>query len=341
MHCLSALLLFGICATTLAQLTNTQYDVIIIGGGPSGLSAASGLSRVLRKVALFDSGEYRNNSTRHMHDVIGSDHVVPAEFRAAARSQIAFYNTTTFIDETVVSLSPTAPGVFTATIANGSSYSARKVILGSGLKDDLPPVPGLREAFGKGIYWCPWCDGFEHREQTIGVLGNLSDAYDSDIRIFANGTNSTAQLSRIAGKNPKWSAVFSAYNITVNNNAIINITRVQSGEDVHDQAVRKEFDRFRVYFTDGSNDEVGAFMCNYGTSQASSLPDQLGVRMIGGKIDTTAPGLRTTVQVELASEELAQIGSNSTKRTAVPDMDHVEREMGRTVEDIYHGLRMA
>jgi thioredoxin reductase len=322
-----------------------------------------------------------------------------AEFRAAARSQIAFYNTTTFIGETVVSLSGTAPGVFTATIANGSSYSARTVILGSGLKDDLPPVPGLREAFGKGVYWCPWCDGFEHRDQTIGVLGNLLDAYDSlremhptlnkDIRIFANGTNSTAQLNRIAGKNPKWSAVFSTYNITVNNNAIMNITRVQSGEDVHDQAVRREFDKFRVYFTDGSSDEVGAFMCNYGTSQASSLPDQLDLRMIGGKIDTTAPGLRTTVKgvwgigdansdnstnvphamgsgkkaavcchgelasldksplhlltfvVELASEELAQIGSNSTKRTALPDMDHVEREMGRAVEDIYHGLRIA
>jgi hypothetical protein len=234
---------------------------------------------------------------------------------------------------------------------------------------------------------------------TIGILGNLSDAYDSvrelhpilnkDIRIFANGTNSTAQLSRIAGKNPKWSAAFSAYNITVNNNAIMNITRVQSGEDVHDQGVRKEFDKFRVYFTDGSNEEVGAFMCNYGTSEASSLPDQLGVRTIGGKIDTSAPGLRTTVKgvwgvgdansdnstnvphamgsgkkaavychcelpifhispvhlltyvVDLASEELAQIGSNSTKRTAVPDMDYVEREMGGAVEDIYHGLRMA
>jgi hypothetical protein len=217
---------------------------------------------------------------------------------------------------------------------------------------------------------------------TIGILGNLSDAYDSvrelhpilnkDIRIFANGTNSTAQLSRIAGKNPKWSAAFSAYNITVNNNAIMNITRVQSGEDVHDQGVRKEFDKFRVYFTDGSNEEVGAFMCNYGTSEASSLPDQLGVRTIGGKIDTSAPGLRTTVKgvwgvgdansdnstnvphamgsgkkaavychFDLASEELAQIGSNSTKRTAVPDMDYVEREMGGAVEDIYHGLRMA
>jgi thioredoxin reductase len=71
MHCLSALVLFGICATTLAQLNNSQYDVIIIGGAPLGLSAARGLSRVLRKVAVFDLGEHRKNPTRDMHDVNG------------------------------------------------------------------------------------------------------------------------------------------------------------------------------------------------------------------------------------------------------------------------------
>jgi alkyl hydroperoxide reductase subunit AhpF len=74
-----------------------------------------------------------------------------------------------------VSLNATRP----ASIANGSSFSARKVMLGSGLKDDLPHVPGLREASGKGIYWRPWCDGFVHCDQTMGILGNLSDAYDS------------------------------------------------------------------------------------------------------------------------------------------------------------------
>ncbi|KAL4898837.1 hypothetical protein BDW74DRAFT_171932 [Aspergillus multicolor] len=384
MKCVTSLILLTwLVASFAQQLNNTQFDVIVIGGGPSGLSAASGLSRVLRKVALFDSGDYRNKPTRHMHDVIGSDHVVPTEFRAAARKQIAFYNTTTFFDEKVVSLNATGnPVIFTATIANGSSYSARKVILGSGLKDDLPAVPGLREAFGKGIYWCPWCDGFEHRDQRIGVLGNLSDAYDSvrelhptlnqDIRVFANGTaNDTFQLNRIAGKNPKWSAVFAAYNVTVNNDAIQNITRVQSGEEVYDQALRREFDKFRVYFANGSFEECGALMCNYGTSQASALPAQLGVRMIGGKIDTTAPGLRTSVKgvwgvgdansdnstnvphamasgkraavychVEMASEELAQIGSNATKRRTLPEPGQVELEMGVGVEDIYRALRM-
>jgi thioredoxin reductase len=83
---------------------------------------------------------------------------------------------TTFIDQEVTKIQKEDQNIFRATTANGTIYTARKVILGSGLKDDLPDVPGLRDAFGKGVFWCPWCDGFEHRSQPMGVLGNLSDA---------------------------------------------------------------------------------------------------------------------------------------------------------------------
>ncbi|KXG45485.1 Pyridine nucleotide-disulfide oxidoreductase, class-II [Penicillium griseofulvum] len=364
-----------------AQAPQQDYDVIVIGGGPSGLSAASGLSRVLRKVALFDSGEYRNNPTRHMHDVIGSDHVVPAEFRAAARKQISFYNMTTFFDQKVISIQK-VENSFHATTANGT-YTARKVILASGVKDDLPNVPGLREAFGKGVFWCPWCDGFEHRDQKMGVLGDFSDAYDSvkelyptlnkDIRIYANGTNNNpAQINRINSKNIDWQKVFNKYNITVNPKPILNITRTQNGGDVHD-STRKEFDKFLVYFTDGSYEERDAFMVNYGASQASQLPYQLGVGFLGKKINTTAPGLRTTIpgvwgvgdansdnstnvphamasgkkaavfcHVEMATEELAQVSATQAKRAAMLDdrsvHERAARQMGDEVGKVYRRL---
>lgn len=173
------------------------------------------------------------------------------------------------------------------------------------MTDDLPDVPGLREAFGKGIFWCPWCDGFEHRDQSIGVLGNLSDAYDSvkeihstlnkDIHVFSNGTDSPAQINRIDGKNPHWQEVFGAFNITVNNKRILNITRIQNGNEVQNQAIHEEYDKFRVYFDDETFDERDAFIANYGTLQASDLPAQLGVGFLGSKLNTTGSGLRTTV----------------------------------------------
>jgi hypothetical protein len=139
----------------------------------------------------------------------------------------------------------------------------------------------------------------------MGVLGDLSDAYDSvrelhptlnkDIRIYANGTNNAAQINRINGKNKDWQKVFNAYNVTVNPKPILNITRTQSGSDFQDSATRKELDKFRVYFSDGTYEERGAFITNYGTSQTSKLPEQLKVGFLGTKMNTTAPGLRTTV----------------------------------------------
>lgn len=157
----------------------TEYDVIVIGGGPAGLSATSALCRVARKVIVFDSQQYRNARTRNMHDVIGSDgkrisHVQvpllnsflgakPDEFRTAARNQINKYGTAvvknTNITEITAITSPEGYTWFVARDAAGLPYTARRVILATGVTDILPSTPGVLDAFGKGMYWCPWCDG--------------------------------------------------------------------------------------------------------------------------------------------------------------------------------------
>ncbi|GAB1205858.1 hypothetical protein APSETT445_004537 [Aspergillus pseudonomiae] len=307
--------------------------------------------------------------------------VVPAEFRKTAREQIAFYNSTTFIDEKVTKLEKVGDNIFQATFGD-QQFTARKVILASGMKDNLPDVPGLADGFGKGIYWCPWCDGFEHRNQSMGVLGNLSDAYgavrelhptlNKDIRIYANGTNTTEQIAILDEKHPNWRKVFQTYNVTVNNKPILNITRIQDGGVVYDPATRQEFDKFQIYFVDNSFEVRGAFLTNYDTSQRSDLPAQLGVEMLGSKMNTLRKGLRTSVpgvwgvgdansdnstnvphamssgktaavycHVEMAQEELNRDAGLEKRETEFDEAsfhEATEKQMGSEIHDLYKRL---
>ncbi|KAE8150119.1 hypothetical protein BDV25DRAFT_172428 [Aspergillus avenaceus] len=311
-----------------ASVPQTDYDVIVVGGGPAGLSVLSGLSRVRRKTALFDSGEYRNSVTRNMHDVIGNDGTVPSEFRGKAREQISKYDTATFIDKRVSAITSiddeaTNTSYFRAQDADGQAYTARKLVLGTGLVDLLPDTPGLQEAWGKGVYWCPWCDGFEHRDQPFGILGTLPDVVGSvlevstlnkDIIAFVNGTDTPAYEAELSAKYPNWEAQLAAYNVRLENATIASFERLQDGGEVKDRNGTRQLDIFRVHFTNGSFVDRNAFITNYPSAQRSDLPDQLGLAMLGNKIDaTTNPGMRTSLAGVFAVGDC-----NSDNSTNVP-----------------------
>ncbi|KAB8075999.1 hypothetical protein BDV29DRAFT_170857 [Aspergillus leporis] len=311
-----------------ASVPQTDYEVIIVGGGPAGLSVLSGLSRVRRKTALFDSGEYRNSATRNMHDVIGNDGTVPSEFRGLAREQISKYDTATFIDKKINTIEPVSDkasnaSYFLAKDADGKEYTARKLVLGTGLVDDLPDTPGLKEAWGKGVYWCPWCDGYEHRDEPFGILGALPDVVGSvlevytlnkDIVAFVNGTQTADAEAELGAKYPNWEAQLEAYNVRLENATIESFERIQDGGELKDRNGTRQLDIFRVHFTNGSSVDRNAFITNFPSEQRSDLPRQLGLAMLGNKIDaTTNPGMRTSVSGVFAVGDC-----NSDNSTNVP-----------------------
>ncbi|KAL1847444.1 hypothetical protein Plec18167_005165 [Paecilomyces lecythidis] len=362
-----------------ASIPKTDYDVIVVGGGPSGLSAVSGLSRVLRKTVMFDSGEYRNAPTRNMHDVIGNDGTVPSEFRDLARQQIARYNTSTFIDTKVATITFVNDS-FVATDVNGKAYTARKVILGTGLRDVLPPIPGLAEAWGKGIYWCPWCDGFEHRDQPLGILGPMKDIMGSvlevhstlnkDIIAFVSGTQTEEQEAVLDKEHPNWRQVIEAYGIKLDNRTITEIERIQDGE-AHQDSQGRQFDRFRLHFINGDPVIRNAFLTNFPSEQRSALGIEMGLQMFGNKIDSQGKGLRTSqagvwavgdansdnstnvphamssgktaavyAHVEMANEEAdAAISKRSSIISARELRKVTERRIGHELEEMYDMLR--
>lgn len=146
-------------------------DVIIIGAGPAGLQAALTLGRMHRSVLVFDSGEYRNGPVQHMHNVLANDGTAPADFRAVARAQLAEYATVTLREGPVERISAVEGG-FEARLRDGGIEHATRVVLATGMADDLPPVPGLAELWGTRAFACPFCDGHEFAGRRVGVLGS-------------------------------------------------------------------------------------------------------------------------------------------------------------------------
>ncbi|KAI8277822.1 Thioredoxin reductase [Colletotrichum sp. SAR11_57] len=148
------------------------HDVLIIGGGPGGLAVATGLARQLYTAVVFDSGVYRNARTSHMHNVPTWDHRNPADFRSKARSDLlARYETITFEETNVESLRRNSEGRFEAEDARGATWTGKKIVLASGMRDVYPEIQGYDDVWGRGVYHCLFCDGFEDRNSaSAGVL---------------------------------------------------------------------------------------------------------------------------------------------------------------------------
>ncbi|KAJ5668705.1 hypothetical protein N7462_009775 [Penicillium macrosclerotiorum] len=300
--------LFSLLAFVAAvSIPKTDYDVIVVGGGPSGLSALSAVSRVRRTALLFDSGEYRNAPTRNMHDVIGNDGTPPAEFRGLAREQILKYPTAHIKNATVKSITPIGTedvSVFSVVDESGKNYTARKIVLGTGMRDVLPSTPGLEEGWGKGIFWCPWCDGYEHRDQPFGILGNLSDVLGSvlevntqfsDIIAFVNGTQTPAGEAQATASHTDWEEQLKAWNIKIENRTIASIERIQDGETHQNKTADLQFDKFLIHFTTGDPIERNAFITNFPSVQRSSLPNDMHLNVSSEKIIVDTSGMRTNL----------------------------------------------
>ncbi|KAM7206474.1 thioredoxin reductase [Naviculisporaceae sp. PSN 640] len=285
------------------------FETIIVGGGPAGLAALSALGRVRRKALLIDSGEYRNGPTRHMHDVLGYDGVTPAYFRYKAREQISHYSTVSFTNGTVTKITsevnpsnPDASFFVVETTTSDSPSSplhlfTRKVILATGLVDVLPSTPGLAENFGKGIYWCPWCDGHEHADQPMGLLCSLDSVVDnfreiitlnSDVIAFVNGTD-TPDNRKLNDKSfPGWEKYLNLHNVRIDNRTIAAISRLKNGSDrEHDPSLPStaEYDLFNVEFKkqNGKNEpeveQRAVFFTGFPTTLRGDLGTKTGVQM--------------------------------------------------------------
>ena len=173
------------------------YDVVIVGGGPAGLSAALALGRARKRVLLCDGGPRRNAAAAHVHNFVTRDGATPDEFRRAAREQLARYANVVFRDEPVAAVDG-ARGAFRVALPSGL-VAARRVLLCVGMIDEMPPIDGFAALWGRSIFQCPYCHGWEVQDRRWAYLASPKNpahlvpfslqarAWTNDVVVFTGG----------------------------------------------------------------------------------------------------------------------------------------------------------
>jgi thioredoxin reductase len=188
-----------------------KLDVIIVGGSYAGLSAAMALGRALRKVLVIDGGKPANRFTPHSHNFITHDGRKPGEIAEMARKQVDAYPSIKRIDGFVVSAEK-VNHEFVVHLGSGQTHTSRKLIFATGIIDQMPDIPGFSECWGKSVLHCPYCHGYEVRDEATGILGNgdygfefsgLISNWTPRLTLFTNGksTLTTEQNSRLVNHN--------------------------------------------------------------------------------------------------------------------------------------------
>jgi thioredoxin reductase len=244
------------------------WDVLVVGGGPAGLSAALVLGRCLRRVLVCDAGPKRNQASGALHGFLSRDGLAPRALLAIARAELRPYATVVQRNVSVAAVRRRGAS-FEATLAGGRRERARRVLLATGVADDLPDWPGLRRFYGRSVFHCPYCDAFEVRGRRLAVWGR------------------TPSAAGLAVKLRSWSpdvAVLTggAYALSARRRAVLRAQGVR----VLERRIERLSGRGRalaaVVFADGTRLPCDALFLSVACRQACDLAGRLGCRFVKG-----------------------------------------------------------
>ncbi|MFL6140615.1 MAG: NAD(P)/FAD-dependent oxidoreductase [Labedaea sp.] len=213
------------------ELPDTTVDAVVIGGGAAGLSGALMLVRSRRSVVVIDSGTPRNAPADGVHGLLGADGIPPAELLRAGRADVRRYGGRIVAGE-VTSAAHGAASVagdprFTVTLTGDRTLHARRLLIATGLRDQLPDVPGLARHWGHSVVHCPYCHGWEVRDEPIGVLA-VGPASVHHALLFRQLTEDLTYFTHDTGLDDDTRARFAARGIRV---VDTRVARIESTED--------------------------------------------------------------------------------------------------------------
>ena len=260
-------------------------DVIIVGAGPAGLSAALVLARAGRRVLLFDQDRGRNRFTRALHGFITREGTPPLEFRRLAREELKRFETVRHEIAGVVRAAQCPPAGFQVALADGRTFTARRLLLATGVVDKVPEIPGLADLYGRSVFHCPYCDGYELRNQPLAVYGKGRRGYGLSLELTGWSRDILLCTDGRCGYPDEERAKLARNGVTVREEPVAALEG-------------REGQLERVVFADGSSVERRGLFFTTGQTQCSDLARSLGCEfnekgtVSTGKYETThIPGL--------------------------------------------------
>lgn len=234
------------------------YDVIIVGGSYAGLSAGLQLARARRQVLVIDAGQRRNRFAPTSHGFLGQDGQAPAAIAAQGRAQLMEYPTVSWLEDSAEH-AQTGPNGFVVRTSNKEAYAARRLILATGVVDELPAVEGLAERWGRSVFHCPYCHGYELDQGRIGVLATSALAMHHALMLPDWGTT-TLFTNGVFVPDAEQQAQLTRRGVTLERAAVRQITGARAD----------------VVLADGRVVPLDGLFTMSRTRMASPLPEQLG-----------------------------------------------------------------
>lgn len=262
------------------MMTKNKFDVIIIGGSYSGLAAGMALGRALKKVLIIDSGMPCNRFTPHSHNFITHDGRVPSEIATMARQQLQKYGTIEFFNG--LALSGEKKGDLFYISSESKVFTAAKLIFATGIRDLIPDIQGFEECWGKSVIHCPYCHGYEVKDERTGILGNGEYAFEfaslisnwtKDLSIFTNGKSTLTE---------EQTKKLQSHNIGIIEQEILSLEHTDGYLN-------------QIAFTNGNSQSLKALYAKPQFVQHCSIPEALGCELTVDGYIKTDTSQRTSV----------------------------------------------
>lgn len=300
-------------------MDNNNFDVIIVGGSFAGLSAAMALGRAIRKVLIIDAGKPCNAQTPHSHNFLTQDGKTPAEISALAKDQVLAYPTVSLEADLVNEISGENNN-FTVLTERGNRYFARKILLATGVKDIMPSIPGFAECWGISVIHCPYCHGYEYRNQNTGILLNHEMAFEF-VKLIDNWTQKLTLFTNGA-------AIFDKSIFQKLKNPDFKIVEKEISELVHDSGYLK-----RIVFSDGNFQELDALYAKIPFTQHTDIPikmncafDDMGYVKVDEFKRTSVDGVYAAGDITWAFRSVALATAAGTMAGASINKDLIEEK---------------